>query len=72
VELGEDALDTVPHDGSAIDLGEVAAETMALALDPYPRAPGAAEILRRFGVISEEEAAPLSALAGLRDMLGNG
>ncbi|MEO5867107.1 MAG: DUF177 domain-containing protein, partial [Sphingomonas sp.] len=42
VELGEDALDTVPHDGSAIDLGEVAAETMALALDPYPRAPGAA------------------------------
>jgi uncharacterized metal-binding protein YceD (DUF177 family) len=70
VELDEDALDTVPYDGFAIDLGEAAAETMALGLDPYPRAPGAADVLRRFGVISEDEARPPSAFAGLKARLG--
>ena len=29
----------MPFDGGAIDLGEAAAETMALALDPFPRGP---------------------------------
>jgi uncharacterized metal-binding protein YceD (DUF177 family) len=27
-------------EGGSIDLGEIAAETLALALDPYPRIPG--------------------------------
>jgi hypothetical protein len=30
-----------PFDGEAIDIGEAAAQQLALALDPYPRAPGA-------------------------------
>ncbi len=66
IELDEDALDTMLYDGAAIDLGEAAAETMALALDPYPRGPGAAAALRAAGVISEEEAGPLKAFAGLK------
>jgi uncharacterized metal-binding protein YceD (DUF177 family) len=70
LELGEDAVDTVFFSGSAIDLGEAAAETMALALNPYPRAPGATEALRAAGVISEEEAGPFGALAGLKGKLG--
>lgn len=37
-----DAVDEVPYAGNAIDLGEAAAEQLALALDPYPRKPGAA------------------------------
>ncbi len=37
-----DAVDQVPFQGSAIDLGEAAVEQLALALDPYPRKPGAA------------------------------
>ncbi len=37
-----DAIDQVPFQGSAIDLGEAAIEQLALALDPYPRKPGAA------------------------------
>ena len=37
-----DAIDQVPFQGSAIDLGEAAVEQLALALDPYPRKPGAA------------------------------
>jgi uncharacterized metal-binding protein YceD (DUF177 family) len=69
IELDEDALDTMGFDGAAIDLGEAAAETMALALDPFPRGPNAAAALRAAGVISEEEAKPLGALAGLKAQL---
>jgi len=29
-----------PFDGDAIDIGEAVAQQLALALDPYPRAPG--------------------------------
>ena len=72
IELSEDDCDTVPIEGSAIDLGEAAAETMALALDPFPRAPGAAAALREAGVLSEEEARPAGALAGLREALERG
>ena len=69
VELREDTLDTVEIEGDAIDLGEVAAETMALALDPFPRGPDAAATLKRAGVLSEEEAKPATALAGLKARL---
>lgn len=72
VELGEDALDTIEIEGGGIDLGEAAAETMALALDPFPRSPGAAAALKAAGVISEEEAGPFGALAGLRAKLERG
>ena len=41
-----------------IDLGEAAAEQLALALDPYPRAPGAVLEMEE-----EPEAAPFAALA---------
>lgn len=69
VELGDGDIDVISYEGGAIDLGETAAETMALALDPFPRGPGAAATLKAAGVISEEEAAPKGALAGLRDLL---
>ena len=69
VELGADALDTVEIEGGGIDLGETAAETMALALDPFPRGPGAAAALREAGVLSEEEAGPFGALSGLKAAL---
>lgn len=69
IELDEDALDTMLYDGAALDLGEAAAETMALALDPYPRGPGAAAALRAAGVVSEDEAKPLGAFAGLKAKL---
>lgn len=69
VELGDGDLDVISYDGGAIDLGETAAETMALALDPFPRGEDAAAALKAAGVISEEEAGPFGALAGLRDKL---
>jgi uncharacterized metal-binding protein YceD (DUF177 family) len=33
--------DEIPYTGAAIDLGEAAAEQLALSLDPYPHKPGA-------------------------------
>jgi uncharacterized metal-binding protein YceD (DUF177 family) len=67
VELSESEMDVVFHDGAQVDIGEAVAETLALALDPYPRAPDADEILKAAGVKSEAEAGPFGALAGLRD-----
>lgn len=69
VELSADAMDVVVIEGGAIDLGEAAAETMALALDPFPRSPNAAQVLRAAGVISEDEVQPMNAFAGLKDKL---
>ena len=36
-----EAPDELSYAGSSIDLGEAAAQQLALALDPYPRCPGA-------------------------------
>ena len=73
IELDEDECDTVFYTGSAIDLGEAAAETLALALDPFPRSSDAELVLKQAGVLSEEEAkrlaeesGPFGALAALR------
>lgn len=69
IELFGDALDTIEIEGGGVDLGEAAAETMALALDPFPRSPDAAAVLKQAGVISEEEAGAFGALAGLKARL---
>ncbi len=68
-ELGADDLDTLFHDGQAIDLGAAIADSLALGLDPYPHSPDAADALRQAGVISEEEAGPFAALAALKGKL---
>lgn len=72
IELGEADLDTVFHDGSAIDLGGAVIDTLALALDPYPRSAGADAALKEAGVLTEEEASPFAALAALKSKLGGG
>jgi uncharacterized metal-binding protein YceD (DUF177 family) len=72
VELGEGDLDTIFHDGSAIDLGGAIADTLALSLDPYPRSAEADAALKEAGVLTEEEASPFAALAALKSKLGGG
>ncbi|WBH15229.1 YceD family protein [Sphingomonas radiodurans] len=69
IELDEDAIDVLPIENGAIDLGEAAAETLALSIDPFVRGPNAAAALAAAGVIAEEDAKPLGAFAGLRDKL---
>lgn len=56
IELGEGEMDVVFYAGGAIDAGEIAAETLSLGLDPYPRSPEADAMLRQAGVRSEAEA----------------
>lgn len=51
IELAEPDLDTDALEGDIIDLGEITAQALALALDPYPRSTAAAP-----GVTSEAEA----------------
>jgi hypothetical protein len=69
IELDADDCDTLPYDGLSADAGEAVAQGLALALNPYPRAPGADDALKAAGVISEEEAGAFGALAALRDQL---
>jgi uncharacterized metal-binding protein YceD (DUF177 family) len=74
IELSEGELDVIFYSGSAVDVGEAVAETLWLALEPFPRAPEADTALKEAGVKSEEEAAressPFAALAALKDKLG--
>jgi uncharacterized metal-binding protein YceD (DUF177 family) len=74
IELSEGELDVVFYDAAAVDLGDAVAETVSLALNPFPRAPDAEDALRAAGVKSEEEAkaeaSPFAGLAALKDKLG--
>ncbi|HEV7234490.1 MAG TPA: DUF177 domain-containing protein [Sphingorhabdus sp.] len=68
-ELESQDCDTMFHDGQSIDLGEAVAQSLGLALDPYPRSAEAEQILKAAGVKSEDEAAPMGALSSLKDLL---
>lgn len=70
IELSEEDCDTLPFNGGLIDIGEAVAETLSLALDPFPRSPHADEVLKAAGVLQEGEAGPFSALKALKDRLG--
>lgn len=67
LELDAQDCDTIGYDGQIIDMGEAMAETVALAMTPYPRAPDADAVLREAGVLSEEQASPFAALLALKD-----
>ena len=69
VELDDEAIDVLPIEDGAIDVGEAAAETLALSLDAFPRGPNAQAALAKAGVIAEDEVRPFSALSGLKDKL---
>ena len=70
IELDDSEIDVLPIEDGAIDLGEAAAETLALSLDPFPRSPQAAEALAAAGVLDESAVGPFSALAALKGKLG--
>jgi len=57
------------HDGQLIDLGEAVAQSLGLALDPYPRSPNADALLKAAGVKREDEAGPFGVLASLKEKL---
>ena len=61
IELSTPDLDTLRLDGDTIDLGEAVAQSLGLALDPYPRAPAELRAAAARFLISEEEAAARAA-----------
>ncbi|MET0250211.1 MAG: DUF177 domain-containing protein [Sphingobium sp.] len=67
IELDVEDYDIIGYDGLSLDMGEAVAETMALAMEPYPRAPDADTVLRAAGVLTEEQASPFAALLALKD-----
>ena len=69
VELDADDCDVMEFDGQAVDAGEAVAQSLSLALNPYPRAPDADKALKAAGIVAEEEAGAFGALAALRDQL---
>lgn len=72
VELSAEDCDTLPLEGGRIDLGELAAETLALALDPFPRSAAADVTLEQAGLGSEEDAGPFAALKALKERMEKG
>jgi uncharacterized metal-binding protein YceD (DUF177 family) len=69
IEVSHEACDEMDHDGNAVDLGEAASQTLALALNPFPRAANAWEILSKAGVAKqgEESVGPFAALKALKN-----
>jgi uncharacterized metal-binding protein YceD (DUF177 family) len=67
VELSAEDCDTLPLESGRIDLGELAAETMALALDPYPRSPEADAVMREREAAQAQESSPFAALKAIKD-----
>ncbi|VAW00963.1 hypothetical protein MNBD_ALPHA04-2258 [hydrothermal vent metagenome] len=70
IELASEDCDVMVYEGGQIDVGEAVAQTLYLALDPYPRGPNAEQIARDKGLKTEEEAGPFGVLAALKDKLG--
>jgi len=60
-----DSIDEIPYVNRTLDLGEAAAEQLALSLDPYPRIPDA----QLPETASEPEPHPFGALEALRRKL---
>lgn len=66
VELDANALDEIEYEGTAFDLGEEIAQSLALAIDPFAEGPGADAARRKAGIISEGASGPFAALAALK------
>lgn len=66
LELDEDELDEIPYQGTAFDLGEAVAQSLALAIDPYATGPDAQRAREEAGLSTPEASGPFAALARLR------
>lgn len=64
-ELSDDDCDLIEIDSGAVDLGEAVAQTLGLALDPFPRCPEeqAREDERKW--VAGDDASPFAGLKGL-------
>lgn len=66
IELTAEQCDEIEYAGASFDLGEAAAQSLALAIDPFAVGPAAAEARRAAGLLDEGET---GAFAGLGKLL---
>lgn len=62
LELTAEDLDEIEFDGTAFDLGEAIAQSLALAIDPFALGPQAEEARRRAGLLAENANNPFAKL----------
>lgn len=66
IELDADALDEIPYEGTAFDLGEALAQSLALAIDPFATGAEADRVRQKYGLDAPEPTGPFAALAALQ------
>ncbi len=66
IELAADDCDEIEYTGTAFDLGEEIAQSLAVAIDPFAVGPMAEEARRKAGLLSPDAAGPFAALAKLK------
>jgi len=66
IDLEESELDEIPYSGTAFDLGEAVAQSLALAIDPYATGPDADRVRKEKGLLDEGASGPFAALAALK------
>jgi len=67
VEIGADDCDEIEYEGSAFDLGEAIAQSLALAIDPFAEGPNADAARREHGLAGEAGSGAFAALAALKN-----
>lgn len=66
IELTADDCDEIEYSGTAFDLGEALAQTLALAIDPFAEGPNADAFRAEHGLAGETSTGPFAALAALK------
>ncbi|WP_295526108.1 DUF177 domain-containing protein [Novosphingobium sp. Chol11] len=66
IEITAADCDDIEYDGTAFDLGEAVAQSLALAIDLFAEGPGAAAFRAKHGLDQAAAAGPFAALAALR------
>jgi len=66
IDLTESELDEIEYTGTAFDLGEAVAQSLALAIDPFAAGPDAEAARAAAGIVNAEATGPFAALAGLK------
>ncbi len=66
IELAADDCDEIEYTGTAFDLGEEVAQSLAVAIDPFAVGPMAEEARRKAGLLDAENSGPFAALRGLK------
>lgn len=66
VELTADDCDEIEYEGTAFDLGEALAQTLALAIDPFAEGHNADAFRAQHGLTGETPTGPFAALAALK------